>query len=71
MLFLFFGRTFLRFIYLTLLLLFVTAGPAEAYIGPGAGFGILTSFVVFVNAVAVSLLSFLFWPVMVLIRALK
>ncbi len=44
---------------------------AQGYIGPGAGFGILTSFVVFLNAVAVSLLSFLFWPVMALIRSVK
>lgn len=51
---------------LLLLLFFVL--PAGAYIGPGAGFGILTSFLVFVNALAVSLLSFLFWPVLALVR---
>ncbi len=44
---------------------------AYGYIGPGAGFGILTSFVVFLNAIAVSLLSFLFWPIMVIIRSVK
>ncbi|MCP4647013.1 MAG: nucleotide pyrophosphatase, partial [bacterium] len=44
---------------------------AHAYIGPGAGFGILTSFVVFLNAIAVSMLSFLFWPVMAIIRSIK
>lgn len=51
-----------------LLLLLVFVLPAGAYIGPGAGFGILTSFLVFVNALAVSLLSFLFWPVLALAR---
>ncbi len=51
--------------------LLIVPSLAYGYIGPGAGFGILTSFVVFVNAVAVSLLSFLFWPVMVLVRFLK
>jgi len=51
-----------------LLVLFFFALPAAAYIGPGAGFGILTSFLVFVNALAVSLLSFLFWPVLTLVR---
>lgn len=56
---------------LVALLFVVFALPAQGYIGPGAGFGILTSFVVFVNAIAVSLLSFLFWPVMMVIRAVK
>jgi predicted AlkP superfamily phosphohydrolase/phosphomutase len=51
-----------------LLLILVFALPAGAYIGPGAGFGILTSFLVFVNAIAVSLLSFLFWPLLALVR---
>ena len=71
MLFLFHGRIFLRLLLLLLLISVLFPAAAQAYIGPGAGFGILTSFVVFVNAVAVSLLSFLFWPVMVLIRAIK
>ena len=65
-----YGRIFLRLAFLVLVLLLIP-GAAQAYIGPGAGFGILTSFVVFVNAVAVSLLSFLFWPLMVIVRALK
>lgn len=51
-----------------LLLLLFFALPAWSYVGPGAGFGILTSFLVFVNALAVSLLSFLFWPVLALVR---
>jgi len=54
-----------------LLLLLFFALPAGAYVGPGAGFGILTSFLVFVNALAVSLLSFLFWPVLALIRSAR
>lgn len=60
----------LKFICLLAILL-ILPSSALAYIGPGAGFGILTSFVVFLNAVAVSMLSFLFWPIMVLVRALK
>ncbi len=63
------GRTPLKLIFIFALLLFPSL--ADAYIGPGAGFGILTSFMVFLNAIAVSLLSFLFWPVMVLIRSVK
>lgn len=65
-----YGRIFLRLAFLFIVLLLLP-GAAQAYIGPGAGFGILTSFVVFVNAVAVSLLSFLFWPLMVIVRAVK
>ena len=63
------GRKALKLIFISALLLFPAI--AQGYIGPGAGFGILTSFVVFLNAIAVSLLSFLFWPVMVLIRSIK
>ena len=53
---------------LLLLILLVLAFPAPGYVGPGAGFGIVTSFLVFVNALAVSLLSFLFWPLLAVIR---
>ncbi len=51
------------------LLLF--AGCATAYVGPGAGFGIVTSFLVFLNAIFVSLLSALIWPVTMLIKLLR
>ncbi len=51
-----------------ILLLLATALPAIGYVGPGAGFGIVTSLMVFVNALAVSLMSFLFWPVLALVR---
>ncbi len=54
-----------------IILLLLIPALAHGYIGPGAGFGILTSFAVFLNAITVSLLSFLFWPVMSIIRAIK
>lgn len=54
-----------------LLILIFAALPAYGYVGPGAGFGIVTSFLVFLNALAVSLLSFLFWPVLALIRGAR
>ena len=41
---------------------------ATAYVGPGAGFGIVTSFLVFINAIFVSLLSALIWPVNIAIK---
>lgn len=39
--------------------------------GPGAGFGIVTSFLVFLNAIAVSILSALLWPVNFTLRLLR
>ncbi len=39
------------------------AGPAEAYIGPGAGFAIVGSFMAFFFAFLAALLSILIWPV--------
>lgn len=39
--------------------------------GPGAGFGIVTSFLVFLNAILASLISALFWPVSLAIRFIK
>jgi predicted AlkP superfamily phosphohydrolase/phosphomutase len=45
--------------------------PVTAYVGPGAGFGIVTSFLVFLNAIFVSLLSALIWPVTIVVRLLK
>ncbi len=39
--------------------------------GPGAGFGIVTSFLVILNAVFASLLSALLWPVSLIIRFIK
>lgn len=59
------------FLFLPLLLLLVVAGPVSAYVGPGAGFGIVTSFLVFLNAIAVSILSALLWPVNFTLRLLR
>jgi len=59
-----------RLPFFLIVILFITA-PAMAYVGPGAGFGIVTSFLVFLNAIFVSLLSALIWPVTIIIRSLK
>jgi len=53
------------------ILLLSAASPVAAYIGPGAGFGIVTSFLVLLNAIAASLLSALLWPVMMAVRLLR
>lgn len=54
-----------------IIVLFLIVMPATAYVGPGAGFGIVTSFLVFLNAIFVSLLSVLIWPVTIVVRFLK
>ncbi|NLI02759.1 MAG: nucleotide pyrophosphatase, partial [Candidatus Fermentibacter daniensis] len=54
-------------IFLPLLLLF---GAAQAYVGPGAGFGLATSFLAVLNAVLIFLLSLLLWPFITLRRSI-
>jgi len=43
-------------------LLLVTPSPAQAYIGPGAGFALLSSFFVFAVTMLVAALALLAWP---------
>jgi predicted AlkP superfamily phosphohydrolase/phosphomutase len=47
------------------------AVPANAYVGPGAGFAVVSSFLVILGALALSFVSVLTWPVRRLIRTLK
>jgi len=47
---------------LVLALLLAAAAPAEAYIGPGAGFALLSSFLVVFTTVIVVIASLLIWP---------
>ncbi len=53
------------------LLLAVVAAPAEAYIGPGAGFALLSSFFVVFTTILLAALSLLTWPVRTLWRKLR
>jgi len=46
----------------TIVLVLASARPAEAYIGPGAGFALLSSFFVLFTTVVVVTLSVLAWP---------
>jgi len=59
-----------RWIPIVVLLLWA-AFRADAYVGPGAGFGVVTSFLVVLNAVAAAALSALAWPVLAGLRLLK
>jgi predicted AlkP superfamily phosphohydrolase/phosphomutase len=45
--------------------------PAEAYIGPGAGFAVLSSFLVLAVSFLLALLSLLLWPFRLLLKALR
>jgi predicted AlkP superfamily phosphohydrolase/phosphomutase len=54
-----------------LVLLFLSCLPAEAYIGPGAGFAFLSSFLVLFLTFFLAVFSFLSWPFRFLVRTLK
>jgi predicted AlkP superfamily phosphohydrolase/phosphomutase len=55
----------------TLALVLATTVPAEAYIGPGAGFALLSSFFVLLTTVVVAIASLLFWPFRALFRMVR
>ncbi|HVQ12817.1 MAG TPA: alkaline phosphatase family protein, partial [Vicinamibacterales bacterium] len=55
----------------TLALVLAAAVPTEAYIGPGAGFALLSSFFVLLTTVVVAIASLLFWPFRALFRVLS
>ena len=54
-----------------LALLLMTADPADAYIGPGAGFALISSFFVFLTTVIVAGLSLLVWPLRMAVGLLR
>lgn len=47
------------------------AGPALAYIGPGAGLGALGAVWGFIIAILVAIVIVLSWPIRILLRKLK
>ncbi len=55
----------------TLAAMLAAAAPAEAYIGPGAGFALLSSFLVVFTTVLIAILSLLLWPFRALLRVLR
>lgn len=56
---------------LAVLVLLFAASPLSAYVGPGAGFAFLSSFLVMFLAFFMAVFSFLSWPFRVLRRALR
>jgi predicted AlkP superfamily phosphohydrolase/phosphomutase len=59
-----------KFILLIILFLSLTL-PLEAYIGPGAGFAFLSSFLVLLLTFFLAVFSFLSWPFRFLLRVIK
>src|SRR5947207_12357525 len=55
---------------LVLLLVLAAPVPAQAYIGPGAGFAVLSSFLVVFTTIIVAIASVLIWPFRALWRLL-
>jgi predicted AlkP superfamily phosphohydrolase/phosphomutase len=56
---------------LGVLVLAAHAAPAEAYIGPGAGFALLSSFLVLFTTLVLAAVSLLIWPFRTLWRILR
>ena len=51
-------------------LLLASPAPADAYIGPGAGFALFSSFFVFITTLVIAALSLLVWPFRMVWRAM-
>ena len=49
----------------------LAAVPAEAYVGPGAGFALLSSFLVVFTTIILAFVSLLIWPFRLAIRAIR
>jgi Type I phosphodiesterase / nucleotide pyrophosphatase len=49
----------------------VAPSPAEAYIGPGAGFAVLSSFFVIFTTLVIAIVSIVAWPFMALWRVVR
>ena len=58
-------------IYLILLVIFFCAFPLHAYVGPGAGFAFISSFLVLFITFFLALFTFIAWPFRFLIKVLK
>ncbi len=60
-----------RAVCVTVALLVLAAAPADAYIGPGAGFALLSSFAVLLTTLVLALVSALLWPFRTVWRMLR
>ena len=60
-----------RLVTASMLLLLVFAQPAHAYIGPGAGFAVLGSFLVMFTAMLAAIATLFTWPIRYLFRLIR
>ena len=60
-----------RLVLVALILGLAGAEPADAYIGPGAGFALLSSFMVLFTTILLAIVALLVWPFRMLWRAVR
>ena len=65
-----FNQFFFVFVISSLLILF-SSSTSFAYIGPGAGFAVVTSFILVITSFFLTIAGILFWPIRFLIRKFK
>lgn len=65
------SRRFVRAVLAILAILLVTAAPLEAYVGPGAGFAVLSSFFAVFVAFIYAAIAMVTWPVRALVRLVR
>ena len=61
----------LKLLLLTVVFVLAIQGQAQAYIGPGAGFAVMGSFLVMFTAVLSAVLALFTWPIRYMIRAIR
>ncbi|UCE99172.1 MAG: alkaline phosphatase family protein [Planctomycetota bacterium] len=61
----------LKFLFLAIVIVLTIPTQAQAYIGPGAGFAVVGSFLVMFTALLSALLALFTWPMRYLIRAIR
>ncbi|MEE8369078.1 MAG: hypothetical protein V3S30_12280, partial [Thermoanaerobaculia bacterium] len=66
-----FNRPLARLVLFGLIAGIGVAQPAAAYIGPGAGFALLSSFLVLFTTIVLAIVALLVWPFRMLWRALR
>jgi len=66
-------KTKIKIFFITLLLIyfFALASPLDAYVGPGAGFAFLSSFLVLFLTFILAIFSFLSWPFRLLVKLMR
>ncbi len=64
-------RRNLRFLLLAVFFVLAFPGQAQAYIGPGAGFAVVGSFLVMFTAILSAVLALFTWPIRYIIRAIR